>query len=33
LVYDSEANQIIDVRSFISGWCFDMYSVNIKTEY
>lgn len=33
LVYDSKVNQIIDVRSFVSGWCLDKYSVNIKTEY
>ena len=33
LVYDSEVNQIIDVRSFISGWCLDKYSLNIQTKY
>lgn len=33
LVYDSEINQIVDVRSFMSGHCLDKYSANIKTEY
>lgn len=33
LVYDSNLNQIVDVRSFKSGWCLDKYSSNIKTEY
>jgi len=33
LVYDSNINQIVAVRSFISGHCLDKYSANIKTEY
>jgi len=33
LVYDVDKNKIVEVRSFISGWCLDKYSPNLKTEY
>lgn len=33
LVYDTDKNKIIKVRSFKSGWCLDKYSPNFKTEY
>jgi len=26
LVYDAKINQIVDVRSFIGGWCLNKYS-------
>ena len=33
LVYNLDKNKIIDVTSFIRGWCLDKYSPNLKTEY
>jgi len=33
LVYDVDKNKIVEVRSFISGWCLDKYSPNLKIEY
>ena len=33
LVYNTETNKIVSVRSFISGWCLDKYAPTFKTEY
>jgi len=33
LVYDVDKNKIMDVRSFISGWCLDKYSANLKKYF